>query len=241
MRKILVLILGLIFLNQISFGQDLRNIEQKPYIEVTGHAEKKIVPDEIYLSITIKERESGRDKITIEQQEKDLKQVLIDLNIPLDLLTIADAQADYIKVKWSKKDVVSQSEYELKLSTAKQIADVFEKLDEIKIDNAFISKVSHSKIKEFRKEIEIEALKNAKSKAEYLITAIGQQIGTALIISERNSNTSDLYIDGIQMRASRSLSGIETYEIPSHDKLNGIIGFRKIKLETTIYVKFEIK
>jgi nicotinamide mononucleotide adenylyltransferase len=173
MRQILTLTIGLIFLTQMSLGQTQANIEQKPYIELTGRAEKKIVPDEIYLSITIKERESGRDKITVEQQEKDLRQALTDLNIPLELLTVADAQADYIRVKWTKKDVISQSEYELKLSTAQQVADVFEKLDEMKIDNAFISKVSHSKIKEYRKEVEIQAIKNAKSKADYLLAAIG--------------------------------------------------------------------
>ncbi len=240
MRHILTLTIGLIFLTQISLGQTQTNIEQKPHIEVTGYAEKKIVPDEIYLSITIKERESGRDRITVEQQEMDIRQALNHLNIPLELLTVADAKADYIRVKWTKKDVISQSEYELKLSTAQQVADVFEKLDEMKIDNAFISKVSHSKIKEYRKEVEIEAIENAKAKADYLLAAIGQETGTALIINERNSNTSNYYIDGIQVRGARSSSGI-MYEAPSQDKLKGTIDFRKIKLETTIYVKFEIK
>lgn len=240
MRQILTLTIGLIFLTQISFGQTQTNIEQKPYIELTGHAEKKIVPDEIYLLITIKERESGRDRITIEQQEKDLRQALNELNIPLELLTVADAKADYIRVKWTKKDVISQSEYELKLSTAQQVADVFEKLDEMKIDNAYISKVSHSKIKEYRKEVEIEAIKNAKSKADYLLAAIGQQTGTALVINERSSNSENDYINGIQVRGTRVLSGI-MYGAPSQDKLKGTIAFRKIKLETAIYVKFEIK
>jgi len=240
MRQILTLTIGLIFLTQISFGQIQTNIEQKPFIEVTGHSEKKIVPDEIYLSITIKERESGRDKITVEQQEKDLRQALNDLKIPIELLTVSDAQADYIRVKWTKKDVISQSEYELKLSTAQQVADVFEKLDEIKIDNAYISRVSHSKIKEYRKEVEIEAIKNAKSKADYLLAAIGQETGTALIVNERNSNSDDYYIDGVQIRGARASSGI-MYEVPSQDKFKGTIDFKKIKLETTIYVKFEIK
>ncbi len=239
MRQILTLTVGLIFLTQISFGQSQTNIEQKPYIEVTGHAEKKIVPDEIYLSITIKERGSGRDKITVEQQENDLRQALKDLSIPLELLTVADAQADYIRVKWTKMDVISRSEYELKLATAQQVADVFKKLDEIKIDNAFISRVSHSKIKEYRKEVEIEAIKNAKSKANYLLESIGQQTGTALVINERNSNSGD-YIDGLQIRGARASSGI-MHEVPSQDKIKGTIDFRKIKLETVIYVKFEIK
>lgn len=240
MKQILILSLGLIFLTQFSYGQEQKNFEQKPYIEVTGHSEKKIVPDEIYLFITIKERESGRDKTSVEQQETDLKKALQDLGIPRENLTVTDAQADYIRIKWTKKDVISQSEYELKLSTAQQVADVFKKLDDLKIDNAFISRVSHSKIKEYRKEVEIDAIKDAKSKADYLLASIGQETGTALIINEQKSNSDDYYIDGMRVLPGRSSNAI-MYEMPLQDKSIGTIEFRKIKLEKTIYIKFEIK
>lgn len=238
MRHILTLTLGLICISQMSFAQNHTNGEQKPYIEVTGKAEKKIIPDEIYLSITIKERTSGKDEISVEEQEIKLRQALTDLNIPLDLLAVADAQADYIKVKWTKKDVISQSEYELKLTSAKQVAAVFSKLDEIKIDNAYISKVSHSKIKELRKEVNIEAIKNAKSKADYLLAAIGQQTGTALIINERNSESGDYYRIENRLKTSANFSR-ETAAL--NEKSIGAIVFKKIKLEALIYVKFEIK
>lgn len=238
MRYILTLTLGLICISQMSFAQNHTSSEQKPYIEVTGKAEKKIIPDEIYLSITIKERTSGKDEISVEEQEIKLRQALTDLNIPLDLLAVADAQADYIKVKWTKKDVISQSEYELKLTSAKQVAAVFSKLDEIKIDNAYISKVSHSKIKELRKEVNIEAIKNAKSKADYLLAAIGQQTGTALIINERNSESGDYYRIENRLKTSANFSR-ETAAL--NEKSIGAIVFKKIKLEALIYVKFEIK
>src|SRR5690554_602138 len=136
MRQILTLTIGLIFITQLSYGQEQNDKQSRPHIEVTGHADKKIIPDEIYIAITIKERESGRDKISVEQQENDLKQALQTLNIPLNDLTVTGAQADYIRVKWTKKDVVSQSEYELKVSTAQQVADVFSIIDDLKIDNA---------------------------------------------------------------------------------------------------------
>ncbi|WP_170265025.1 SIMPL domain-containing protein [Salibacter halophilus] len=237
MKHILSLTLVFLFVTQLCFGQEKEDIEKKPYIEVTGHAEKKIVPDEIYLSITVKERESGRDKISVEQQEKDLKNALSKLNIPIESLTVADAQADYVKVTLMKKDVISQSKYELKLSTAKQVADVFEKLDELKINNAFIARVNHSKIKELKKENEIKAIKSAKTKAEYLLNAIGQKTGNALVIKERNSN--HYFIDGIKVRGSSSLPNPQ-YSKPDMENVKPV-QFKKIKLETTIYVKFEIE
>ena len=238
MKQILTLTLGMLCMSSMSSAQNQRSIEEKPYIEVTGKAEKKIIPDEIHLSITIKERTSGKDEISVEEQEKQLKQALEDLNIPLDLLTVADAQADYIKVKWTKKDVISQSEYELKLSTAEQVANVFSKLDEIKINNAYISKVSHSKIKEFQKEVDIEAIKNAKAKADYLLAAIGQQTGTALIINESGSSRDDFYVYG--NRDMKTFRNTSFNGAAFDEKSIGAIVFKKIKLETMIYVKFAI-
>lgn len=240
MKQILTLAVVLIGFAQTGYGQEQKAYKSEPYIEVTGHFEKKIVPDEIYLSIMIKERESGRDKISVEQQEEELKQALNELSIPLENLTVSDAEADYIRLKWNKKAVISQSEYELKLSTAQELVDVLRKLDEIKIDNAFISKVSHSKIKELRKEVEIEAIKAAKTKADYLLAAIGQETGSALIINERSTSTNEYYVDGVQVRGSRA-SSMNGYETLDKAKSLGTVDFKKIKLESMIYVKFEIK
>jgi len=239
MKHLLILAAVLMIRSQVLIGQVQSNAEQKPYIEVTGHAEKKVVPDEIYLSITIKEREVGKDKVTVEQQETDLKKALQTLGIGLDRLAVADAQADYIKVKWAKKEVVSQSEYELKLGTAQQVADVFAKLDELDIDNAYISKVNHSNIKALKKEIEVEAIKAAKTKADYLLAAIGQECGTALIINEQASYIANGYMDSMQVRTS-SAYGLNAEQV-GQSKALGTIEFKKINLETTIYVKFEIK
>ncbi|PKP46668.1 MAG: hypothetical protein CVT95_06675 [Bacteroidetes bacterium HGW-Bacteroidetes-12] len=50
------------------FGQTTTDSEvEKRYIEVTGTAEKEIIPDEIYISITIRERHEGKEKITIDK------------------------------------------------------------------------------------------------------------------------------------------------------------------------------
>lgn len=56
------------------FGQAPADSEtEKSYIEVTGTAEKEIIPDEIYIAITIRERHEGKEKITIYKQSADLK------------------------------------------------------------------------------------------------------------------------------------------------------------------------
>ena len=56
-------------------------VKETPYIEVTGTAEKYVVPDEIYISIALKERQEGRENKSIEQQEAQLKQGLSETGI----------------------------------------------------------------------------------------------------------------------------------------------------------------
>jgi uncharacterized protein YggE len=43
--------------------------KKTPYIEVTGSAEMEIVPDEIYIQVTLQERYNGKEKITMEKQD----------------------------------------------------------------------------------------------------------------------------------------------------------------------------
>lgn len=46
--------------------------EEKPNIEVTGIAELELVPDEIYISIVLREKNKNNDKWKIETQEDNL-------------------------------------------------------------------------------------------------------------------------------------------------------------------------
>lgn len=219
------------------------NIEkenEKPFIEVTGVAEKEVIPNEIYIAITLRERNEGKEKNTIENQEADLKKALTNIDIPLDNLFLSDANANYVKVKWSKKDVISKTEYLLKVEDATTVGKVFEKLDELKIDDAYISKVSHSNLLELKKEVRIMAIKAAKEKSDYLLASIGQQTGKALKVNELNPAylQDDAYLNVRGARSDESLYFEEGIKL-SNDP-NQILQFQKIKLQASIYVKFEI-
>ena len=57
-----------------AFGQtNTSKSEEQPYIEVTGTAEKEVIPDEIYIGIIIREKYVNKEKVTIEEQEQKLK------------------------------------------------------------------------------------------------------------------------------------------------------------------------
>ena len=235
------LVLVLLATSISVMGQNNEETE-KPSIEVTGKAEMEVMPDEIFISITLRERQEGREKITIQKQESDLKEKLKGIGVPLDDLMLSDAHADYVKINWKKKGVVAKAEYMLKVGDALTVGKVFGELDVLKINDATISSVSHTQIIELKKQIRISAIKAAKDKADYLLAAIGEETGQALKVNEQDASYS---MDGSNLNIRGARSNSSYYYIDGM-KVKGsepeqVIQFKKIKLQSAIYVKFEIK
>lgn len=224
----------------LTFGQtNTTKTEEQPYIEVTGTAEKEVIPDEIYIGIIIREKYVNKVKVTIEEQEEKLKNAVKLLGIDLTNLYLSDANADYVKVRWQKKDVLTKKDYTLKVSNATTVGQVFQELEKLEITDAFISRVSHSKLDSLRKEVKIMAIKAAKDKADYLLTAIGEQTGKPLIVTE---SPQTIYREEIQRMPSRNVNSISTGGVPgSYGDKENEIQFQKIKLTSSIYIKFSIK
>ncbi len=225
-----------------AFGQNnASKTEEQPYIEVTGIAENEVVPDEIYIGIIIREKYVNKVKVTIEEQEEKLKTAIKLLGIDLTNLYLSDANADYVKVRWQKKDVLTKKDYTLKVTNATTVGQVFLELEKLEITDAFISRVNHSKMDSLKKEVKIQAIKAAKDKADYLLTAIGEQTGKPLVIKE-NEILHNQTRANVNIRGSRSESTEYFIDgIKVSDKENNEIQFQKIKIQTSIYVKFSIK
>jgi uncharacterized protein YggE len=213
--------------------------EEKPYIEVIGTADREVIPDEIYIKIVIREKHVFRVKVTIESQEEKLMTAIKSLGIDLTNLYLSDANANYVKIRWQNKDVQTEKQYTLKVSNATTVGRVFEELEKLDIKDAYITKVSHSKIDSIRKEVRIIAIKDAKDKADYLLNAIGEQTGKPLIINESPHTK---HRTEIQASPTSYFSSISNSGVPnsSSDKENEI-QFQKITLTSSIYVKFSIK
>ena len=231
-------ILCISFLYSINYGQT-KPTEEIPYIEVNGYAEKEVIPNEIYIGITLRERMENKEKVTIESQEKQLREALTTLSIPISNLSVADANADYVKVSWQKRDVLTKKEYLLKVGNATTVGKVFQELEKMKIQDGYIDHVSHSAIDSLRTQVRIEAIKAAKEKSNYLLNTVGQKTGNALVVSElENSTITRTDIARMPNKSLNYISGVELFE--SVDK-EPEIEFQKIKLSYSIYTKFTIQ
>lgn len=87
------------------------------------------------------------------------------------------------------------------------------------------------------------AIKAAKEKADYLLSAIGEQTGKAILVREQSPTTYNLDDSNLNVRGSRSepnyyyVDGVKT----GFSEKEKVIQFEKLKLQAAIYVKFEIK
>jgi uncharacterized protein len=223
-----------------AFAQTNNIMKEESFIEVTGRSEKEVVPNEIFIHIIILEKTSGREKMSVEAQEEKLKTALKQIGINPNNLSLADADAEYISVSWSRKDLVTKKEYNLKVSTAAAVGQVFEELDKLDIKGAYIVRISHSKIDSLNKEVRIAAIKAAKEQSDYLLKAIGEQTGKTLVVQEREEyNNKPLQSSKLNIRGGRS--AVTTYYVDGVNTDENVVQFQKIKIQSVIYVKFAIK
>jgi uncharacterized protein YggE len=233
--KSIIKILFFVLLPILGFSQtELNPLHSTPYIEVTGEGELEIVPDEIYLQFTLKERYDGRTKITIETLEKKLRQKLQSKDIDIEKLSLADADASFVTIKRKKKDVLASKEYMIKVSGTNELSKVLDVLDNVDAINAHISKVDHSTMDDFKKEVKIKAVKNAKEKAEYMLAAVEQKVGKALFIQERET-----YAPAPYTRMKTNLASFDE-ELDATTLKEPEISFQKINLKYKVFARFAI-
>lgn len=189
-----------------------QNPNSNPYIEVTGIAKTEIIPDEIYLDISIKERIEKGQKLTLTILEKELKATLNKIGIPENNLSISDVNAVLSKTGWWQEEVLSLANYTLKVNGASKLKKLFEYFKKMNIYQLNITKATHSNIAEIRKNNRIKAIKMAKEKADYLLTAIGEQTGKPITVNEVNAKSEPSFVNANFINDYRGLTSMSKLE-----------------------------
>lgn len=234
MRKVWMLFFAVSFWVPAMYAQEgEKNFIDQNYIEVTGKAELEIVPDEIYLQISLDENDN-KGKVSISEMEKSLYRVLEKQGISIDeSLYVRDAGSTFKASKWKRPEVRSSRQYLLLVNEASKVGDVIGGLQEAGIANVSVERVSHSRMEDFQKEVKVKAVKAAKEKASMLAEAVEQNIGRALYIFEHPSY-------GVAPRMAFANVTMEEAAADGAGMLPSV-EFEKIKLEYSITVRFELQ
>jgi uncharacterized protein len=198
-------------------------------ISVTGSAEMEVIPDEIYVQVDLREyKKKGEEK-------KEL-----------DKIAVASYDGYNLSSIWRRRkkdpDLLASITYQLKFSNTKLIDELVNRLDDEATSNFSITKTSHSKIVEFRKQLKIIAIKAAKEKALYLSESVNEKVGEAITILEPEESLSSDVLSG---RYKSNLAANSLMEKSRLDSYGGIaeggIDYRKIKLRFEVKVLYALK
>jgi hypothetical protein len=230
------LVIFLFALPLFCFGQN-EVFKGEHFIEVTGTAHQEIEPNEITVIVRLKEFEENRSKTPLEKLDKDFMNALKDADIDRKRLELADIGSNLEKFRRRDKDAFREKTYQLKLSRAAELERFLEALQSVKVDHVDITRVTHSQIDKLKLELKGKALQAAKAKAEFLLQAIGAQVGKPLMVRDWEIEPVQPMFEGkiANMVLRNQESDMDTQaEAPQ-------IGFRKIRLQAQITAQFEIK
>lgn len=205
--------------------------ESQNVINVTGKVEKKIAPDRIYIRIVIKDNDiKGLD---VNQIQSKMIAALKKLGIGTD----TDLKVNDMDNAMRKRNQVQTTKsYQLMVTSATQMAQVYGALADLGISNMSVTKVDNSQMEKYRLEARREAIRQAKQNAEVLAEAIGQSIGPAVYIYD-NGGYSDMPVM-FASRASNKMLAVES--VAADDTEGPSLEFREITLSHSVNVRFKL-
>ena len=197
-----------------------------------------MVPDRIYVSITLNEADS-KNKKSVEEQEKQLETILKQLKINTDKdLSVLDYSSNFKKYFLRGQNILKTKKYSLLVKDAYTLANVLISLEEAGISNTEVEKVEYSKSKELLLELKSEAVKRSRITADKLVKPLNQKAGKALYISDTNYG-------GIEDYEYATVGNIALQEMDykkesASEEFLRKLDFQKIKFSTTVYVKYQL-
>ena len=215
-----------------------KNFLDQPYIEVGASVDTLVVPDKIYVSITLNEADS-KNKKSVEEQEKQLETILKKLKINTDKdLSVLGFSSDFKKYFLKGQNILKTKKYSLLVRDAYTLGNVIISLEEAGISNTEVEKVEYSKYKELLLELKSEAVKRSRIIAQKLVKPLNQKVGKALYISDTNYGGIEDY-EYVTVR-NIALQEMDYKKESASEEFLRKLDFQKIKFSTTVYVKYQL-
>ena len=215
-----------------------KNFLDQPYIEVSASVDTLVIPDRIYVSITLNEADS-KNKKSVEEQEKQLETILKKLKINTDKdLSVLGFSSDFKKYFLKGQNILKTKKYSLLVRDAYTLGNVIISLEEAGISNTEVEKVEYSKSKELLLELKSEAVKRSRITADKLVKPLNQKAGKALYISDTNYGGIGDY--ELTTNEIFSLQEMDYKKGSASEEFLRKLDFQKIKFSTTVYVKYQL-
>ncbi len=229
--KRVILLLAAVLLAVGVQAQDPSEQAFPSFVEVSSRADRDVAPNQVFLSITINERES-KGRITVEEQERDMVAALKALGIKTNLyLRVSDMSSSLLK----RNQAVTTKSYQLELNDVALVGDVYTALNEIGITTINIEKVTNTNMDTIQNELRVEAIQNARANAKLMAEALNQTIGKAFYIY-----TFDASISAVRNEMNDGV--VATFAMKRLDAPEpAVTELRKMKVSVQVRVKFVLE
>lgn len=228
MKRGMVLVAALMLTTSLYAQQT--NVMDQPYIEVSGQAEVEVVPDKIYVQITIDGDSKGQE--TVLQQEKEMVQRFDALGIDVEKKLVVQ---ELFNSALKSNKVTTFKMYRLEVNSATQLAHVFQALQAIGIAQAEIESVDVSNKEELIQKIRAEAAQNARQNALVLANALGQELGKALYVQDYSTSPYEY----MNMSTRDYAMAEEVREVVA--EIAPVLEFQKVTFNSSVRVRFLLK
>ncbi len=207
------------------------------YIDINTTVEREVTPNELYLQITIREKDY-KGKKSLEQMQDAMLGALKANRIDIPECLTLNYMGSEVGYKAFSKSIKSQTEatYMLRLNDAAIMQSVIASLEEKGISDIELVRTRYTAEKELKAEMGIEAMQLAKAEAQLLAGAIGQEAGKAMTISYWMNNTQSQP----RLYKARMSNAVEDAAM-EHQVVEPMISIGKITYRFTVNVRFELK
>lgn len=227
MKRGMVLVAALMLTTSLYAQQT--SVMDQPYIEVSGQAEIEVIPDKIYVQITIDGDSKGKE--TVLQQEKEMVQRFDALGIDVEKKLVVQ---ELFNSALKSNKVTTFKMYRLEVNSATQLAHVFQALQAIGIAQAEIESVDVSNKEELIQKIRAEAAQNARQNALVLANALGQELGKALYVQDYSTSPYE-YMN----MSTKDYAMAEVREVVA--EVAPVLEFQKVTFNSSVRVRFLLK
>lgn len=233
-------LLAIAFVALFSISTNAQQVDLRKKITVSGSSEMEVTPDIIYLSISLKEYlkdNNSKKKVDITTLENQLYSAVQKAGLDKENLTVNDLSSySYATEKKKNPDFLASKQYRLKVTDLNKWNEIIGSVDPKGIAYTNVESYDYSKIEALKVDLKIKALKAARTKAAYLVEALGDKLGSVIDIQEVNNEQypQPMYrANTMMMKTAMADSNAEA--APAE------IDFKKIKLSYVMNTVFEIK
>ena len=224
-----ILCFALVAFGVMSCAKTDNQSNPQSFVEIVGTAEREVDPDVFYLSFTLNNEIAKNRNIDIGTLEQRMLRALQEIGVDIENdLTVTGMSGNNWNW-WRRSSTTYQFKtYQLKAGNLELMNKVCDVLDSQNI-TYFLSRTDYADIEELQKEIQREAVQNARLKAENLLMGENRQVNELIYLQEQ------------QVFSSRPMFAREMAFADASFEASPSPSFNKMKVSYSVIARFSIK